>query len=141
MVAALEGKFSRGSQASSSDRKFGLVFAGVLTIITCLPLLRHEPPRWWALALALVLAAIAIVRPQILHWPNRLWLALGDLLHRIVSPIVMGAIFFCCVTPTAWIMRWRGKDLLSLKWDTRVESYWTERPPVTVDERSMKHQF
>ncbi len=61
----------------------------------------------------LLLVAL-VLRPQILHPLNRAWLALGRLLHRVVSPLVMGAIFFLCVTPTAWIMRLRGKDVLSL---------------------------
>jgi hypothetical protein len=72
---------------------------------------------------------------------NRAWLALGELLHKIVSPIVMGVIFFCCVTPTAWIMRMRGKDLLSLKWDSKLKSYWTERSPIPANGHSMKDQF
>jgi len=141
MAAALEHNSDRGSAAQSSDRQFGLVFAGALAVIACWPLLRFEAPRWWALAASLVLVAIAASRPRILHLPNRIWLRFGDLLHKVVSPIVMGVIFFCCVTPTAWILRRRGKDLLSLKWDPKLDSYWTSRPPDAADVQSMKNQF
>lgn len=141
MVAVLEHNPGRGSSAGSSDRQFGFVFAGVFAVIACWPLLSFESPRWWAVVIALIFAAVALVRPQILHRLNRAWLAFGELLHKIVSPIVMGAIFFGCVTPTAWILRWQGKDLLSLKWDAKRESYWIERPPVPAGAGSMKDQF
>jgi hypothetical protein len=141
MVAALEQKSGRGSPARSSDRQFGLVFAGAFAVIACWPLFHFQPPRWGALVVALIFGVVGLTRPQTLHLLNRVWLALGELLHKIVSPIVMGVIFFCCVTPTAWIMRMRGKDLLSLKWDSKLKSYWTERSPIPANGHSMKDQF
>ena len=60
---------------------------------------------------------------------NRVWLAFGRLLHRVVSPLIMGAIFFLCVTPTGWIMRLLGKDVLSLKRQPERSSYWIVREP------------
>jgi hypothetical protein len=140
MAIALERSSGQAASKRSSDRQFGLVFAGVFTVIACWPLIHVSPPRWWALGVAAIFGVVALIRPQLLHWPNRLWLGLGDLMHKIVSPLVMGAVFFCCVTPTAWIMRLRGKDLLAMKWDSQLKTYWIERSPV-VNANSMKNQF
>jgi hypothetical protein len=62
-------------------------------------------------------------------------------MHRVVSPLVMGTIYFLCVTPTGWIMRWRGKDLLALKLRPDLKSYWIDRGPLPPDAQSMKNQF
>jgi len=141
VATVLEPSIERGPAPESSDRSFGLVFAAVFAIIGCWPLLHGEPPRWWALAIAAAFAVVALVRPQVLHPLNRLWLAFGRLLHKIVSPLVMGVIFFAAVTPTGWIMRLRGKDLLSLKRRPDLKSYWIRRAPEPPEPETMKNQF
>jgi len=141
MATILEPTIERGPAPESSDRSFGFVFAAVFCVIACWPLLHWESPRWWALAVAAAFAVVALVRAQWLHPLNRLWLALGHLLHRIVSPLVMGVIFFAAVTPTGWIMRLRGKDVLSLKRRPDLKSYWIRRQPTRPESETMKHQF
>src|SRR5712672_789619 len=108
MATVLEPTIDRGPAPESSDRSFGFVFAVVFAIIGCWPLIHGAAPRWWALGLGAAFAALALARPQLLHPLNRAWLAFGRLLHRVVSPLVMGMVFFTVVTPTGWIMRWRG---------------------------------
>jgi hypothetical protein len=117
------------------------VFAAMFGIVAGLPLLRLQSPRWWALGLAAVFALLALIRPDFLHPLNRAWLALGRLLHRVVSPLVMGAVFFLCVTPIAWIMRLRGSDVLSLKRRPDLSSYWITREPSPPAAETMKRQF
>jgi predicted membrane metal-binding protein len=141
MATILEPTIERGPAPESSDRSFGLVFAAVFSIIGCWPLLHWQSPRWWAVGVAAAFAIVALVRSQLLHPLNRVWLALGRLLHKIVSPLVMGVIFFATVTPTGWIMRLRGKDLLSLKWRPDQKSYWIRRQPTGPESETMKNQF
>ena len=141
MATVLEPRVDRGPAPESSDRSFGVVFAGVFALIACWPLWSAQSPRWWALGLAATFALAAVVWPQILHPFNRAWLALGRLLHLVVSPLVMGAIFFLCVTPIGWIMRLRGKDVLSLARRSDLSSYWITREPATPQSQSMKNQF
>jgi len=141
MATILEPTIDRGPAPESSDRSFGLVFAVVFVIIACWPLLHWESPRWWALAVAVAFAIVAFSRPQLLQPLNRVWLALGRLLHKIVSPLVMGLIFFVAVTPTGWIMRLRGKDLLSLKRQPDQKSYWIKRDATGPESETMMNQF
>jgi len=141
MTAVLEPKLARGPAPDSPDRNFGFMFAAVFAIIGCWPLLRLESPRWWALGLATAFALLAISWPDFLHPLNRAWLALGRLLHRVMSPLVIGAVFFLCVTPVAWIMRLRGKDVLSLARRPDLSSYWITREPSPPEAETMKRQF
>ena len=141
MANILEPEIARDAAPESSDRSFGFVIAAALAIISCLPLLRSEAPRWWLFGVAIVFLAAAIIRPHILHHLNRAWLAFGRLLHRIVSPLIMGAVFFLFVTPIAWVMRLRGKDLLSLSRRPDISSYWIPHEPSPPATESMKRQF
>ena len=111
-------------------------------IIGYWPLVHGEPLRWWALIVAAAFAVLALVRPQLLHLLNRAWLAFGRLLHRIVSPLVMGMLFFTAVTPTGWLMRLRGRDVLSLKRRPELKSYWIRREAESQPApETMKNQF
>jgi hypothetical protein len=141
MITAIEPAIARSPEPESSERSFALVFAAVFGIYGCWPLIHLAQPRWWALALATVLAAVAIIRPQIVRPFNRAWLVVGRLSHRIVSPLVMGAIFFLFVTPIAFIRRLCGGDVLSLRRRPDLPSYWIARPPAPPAAESMRRQF
>jgi hypothetical protein len=125
----------------SSDKSFGLVFAGFFAIVAALPLLHGGALRLWALGIAAIFAIVAFVRPSLLAMPNRWWMKFGLLLAKIVNPIVMGLLFYLTVTPTAAIMRALGKDPLRLKIDKSAKSYWIERDPPGPAPDTMSHQF
>ena len=125
----------------SSDRSFGVVFAGFFAIVAVLPLIHGASPRVWALAIAAAFAVVAFVRPSLLAVPNRWWMKFGLLLAKIVNPIVMGLVFYLTVTPTAAIMRLLGKDPLRLKIDKSAKSYWIERKPPGPAPETMSQQF
>jgi len=124
-----------------SDRSFGLVFTVVFALIGLWPLIDGGMLRIWALAVSVIFLVVSFARPAILAPLNRLWMKFGELLHKIVNPIVMGLMFFGAVTPTGLIMRALGKDLLRLKKDPAAKSYWIERQPPGPAPESMKHQF
>lgn len=141
MATVLEPIRAREPDPRGSDRSFGFVFAVLFFIIGCWPLLHSETPRWWSLGLAFAFAALAVLWPRALRGLNRVWLAFGHLLHRVVSPLIMGAIFFICVTPIALIMRLLGKDVLSLKRQPELTTYWISVPPSLPADETMKRQF
>ncbi len=124
-----------------SDRGFGIVFAVVFVIIGLWPLLGDGGPRIWSLVIAGAFLAVALVRPRLLGPLNLIWFKFGMLLHHVVSPVILGLIFFVSVTPVALIMRVLGKDPLRLKMDPDTESYWLKREPPGPPPDSLKNQF
>ncbi|MGI9514969.1 MAG: SxtJ family membrane protein [Anderseniella sp.] len=124
---------------AGSEGGFGLVFAGVFSVIALWPLIHGASPRWWALIVAAAFVVLAFAAPAILKPLNLLWFKFGLLLGRIVSPVVMGLIFFITVTPTALIFKLLGKDPLHLKADPAARSYWIARDD--KNSGSMRDQF
>jgi hypothetical protein len=134
--------FSRQEEVKpSSDRSFGLVVASFFLIVGFWPLLRAQPIRWWALAVAAVFALLALLWTAALAPLNRLWVKLGALLYKVVSPVVMALLFYVTVTPIALLMRLLGKDPLRLRRDPDAASYWIDRTPPGPSPESMKNQF
>jgi hypothetical protein len=126
----------------SSDRSFGLVIAAGFTLVALLPLWRppHQP-RWWALFIALGFAVFALLWPRRLAALNKLWLRFGMALSAVVSPIVLGLLFYTTLLPVGLLMRAFKKDPLRLRPDRTAKTYWIRREPTGAAADSMKHQF
>lgn len=125
----------------SSDRSFGLVFAGVFLVIASWPLFHGGSLRWWSVGVAAGFGLLALVKPVLLAELNRLWLKLGILLGKIVSPIALGILFYVVITPIGVMTRLSGKDSLRLKYDPEADSYWIPREPPGPPPGSMNQQF
>ena len=121
----------------SSNKNFGIVFFIVFILIAFWPLLNNETYRLWAIIIALIFLILGIIDSRLLTPLNILWFKFGLLLGKIISPIVMGIIFFFVVTPIAILMRILKKDLLNLKYDNR-NSYWIVK---NEPKSNMKNQF
>ena len=121
----------------SSNRSFGIVFFVVFLLIALYPLIHNEEIRIWSLIISSIFLILGLINSRILNPLNKLWFKFGILLGKIVSPIIMGIIFFLVVTPIGFIMRILGKDLLNLKFN-RNKSYWIEK---TGPKSKMKNQF
>jgi hypothetical protein len=132
---------SHSEEKSSSDRSFGLVF-GMVFLLIAFRSFWHGTHVWrlyGAVALGFVL--IAFLRPAVLAPFNRVWTKLGLILGKIVSPIVLGALFFLVIAPAAMIFRWLGNDLLNLRRDPMASSYWLVREPPGPTPESINDQF
>ena len=112
-----------------SDRNFGFVFGAVFAIVAVWPLLDRHEPRWWALTVAAAFVLIAFVKARLLRPLNLLWFRFGMVLSRVVSPIVLGAVFFICVTPIALIMRAMGQGRAGVAPEQGCRVYWIVREP------------
>ena len=121
----------------SSNRNFGIVFFLFFLIIGFYPLLDNENIRILPIILSLGFLILGLVNSKILTPLNKIWFKFGIMLGVIVSPIVMGIIFFMVVTPTSLLMKMLGKDLLDLKKNNK-NSYWIEK---TTIKSKMKNQF
>ena len=127
--------------AVGSDRNFGLTFAAILGVIGFVPLVHGAAPRLWALVPATLFLAASVLRPTMLTPLKLAWMRFGLLLHAIVTPVIMGLIFFAAVTPTGLIMRALGKDMLRLKRDPAAASYWIMRDPPGPPPGTIHNQF
>ena len=134
--------FSRKEEIHvSTERSFGLVMAVFFLIVALWPLITDRPIRWWAMAASAGFALLALLWPGVLTPLNKLWARVGILLHHVVSPVVLGLLFYVTVTPIAVLMRLVGKDPLRLRRDSKAASYWIERTPPGPTPDSMKNQF
>ena len=124
-----------------SERSFGIVFAIVLGLIGAWPALRGGEPRLWLLALASAFIATAILIPIILRPFNYLWFRFGLALNKIMSPIVLGLIFYGAFLPIGLVLRAVGKNLLRLKREPEEGSYWSDRQSPEHQPGSMSRQF
>jgi predicted membrane metal-binding protein len=140
-LAAVEPEFEPEVVVSASDRSFGFVFAAVFAIVGAWPLLDGQWPRFWPLVVAGLFVLVATFAPWFLRPLNAVWIRLGVLLHRVVTPVVMGIVFFLVVVPTALIMRALGKDSLRLRLDQDAETYWIKREPPGPAPQTMTRQF
>ena len=121
----------------SSNRNFGIVFFVVFLLVALYPLIHGEEIRLWSLIISLIFLTLGLLNSKILAPLNKIWFKFGILLGKIVSPMIMGVIFFLVVTPIGLIMRLLGKDVLNLKYN-KNKSYWIEK---NGPKSKMKNQF
>ena len=121
----------------ASNRSFGIVFFIVFLLIALYPLINSDGIRMWSVILSLIFLVLGLLDSKILTPLNKIWFKFGILLGRVISPLIMGVIFFFVVTPIGLIMRILGKDVLNLKYNSN-KTYWIEK---TGPKSKMKNQF
>lgn len=124
-----------------SNRSFGLVFITFFSILSSWQFWRGTPWGWVWLIAALLVLAVTLFAPDGLTQFNRAWMRFGLLLHKLVSPIVLGVLYFGVVTPTGLIMRLLGHDPLRRRYDPDARSYWLDRQPPGPPPSSLDRQF
>ena len=120
-----------------SNKSFGIVFFIVFFLISIYPLLSHNEIRLWSLIISLIFLILGLLNSKLLTPLNKIWFKFGILLGKIISPLVMGLIFFFVVTPIGILMRILKKDLLNLKFNKKT-TYWIEK---NDPKSKMKNQF
>ena len=126
----------------TGDRRFGILMAGVLAAIACHAAFRHRNAATivaCAVA-ALLLLGLALLRPRVLALPHRVWLRIGALIGSVVSPVVLGILYFVLLAPVGLLLRLRGRDALRLR-QPASGSLWLLRAPAGPAPDSLKHQF
>lgn len=125
-----------------SNRKFGFVFCVLFGLFSAYTAYYH-PNEYicfvW-LILSILVGMATVIEPRVLAPFNYVWMMLGDLMGAVISPLVLGIIFFVLITPVAVVARLLGRDELRLlKRD--VNSYWIDRSPPGPQGDSFKNQF
>ena len=121
----------------SSNRSFGIVFFIVFLLIGLYPLSYSEEIRVWLVIISFIFLFLGLLNSKILTPLNKVWFKFGIFLGKIISPLIMGIIFFLVVTPIGLLMRIFGKDVLNLKYN-KNQSYWIEK---NGPRSKMKNQF
>ena len=120
-----------------SNRSFGIVFFVVFFLISFYPLFNDGYIRLWSLIISIIFLFLGLINSNLLNPLNILWFKFGLLIGKIISPIVMGLIFFLVVTPIGVFMRLLNKDLLNLKM-SKNSTYWIKK---SGPKSKMKNQF
>ena len=120
-----------------SNKSFGVVFFIVFLIISVYPFFFDGNIRIWSLIVSLIFLVLGLINSRVLTPLNKIWFKFGLLLGKIVSPFIMGVIFFLVVTPIGLFMRLLNKDLINLKYNNS-KSYWIKK---SGPKSQMKNQF
>ena len=122
---------------NDNNKSFGILFFIVFLLIAIWPIIASEPVRIWAIIVSLIFLLLGIINSKLLTPLKQGWIKLGEILGKVIAPIVMGFIYFLIITPIGLLMRLLGKDLLSIKFN-KEKSYWIKR---SKDINTMKRQF
>jgi hypothetical protein len=122
---------------NSSNKNFGILFFIVFLIIGLWPLYYSNPIKLWSVIVAVIFLILGLSNSRILSPFNKTWVKFGELLGKIIAPIVMFIVFFVILTPLSLIVRIFKKDLLKVKY-SKEKSYWIKREK---NIGSMKKQF
>ena len=120
-----------------SNKSFGIVFFVVFLLIALYPLTYSEGIIVWSVIISFIFLVLGLINSKILTPLNKLWFKFGIFLGEIISPLIMGIIFFLVVTPIGLLMRIFGKDVLNLKYN-KNQTYWIEK---NGPKSKMKNQF
>ena len=121
----------------SSNRSFGILFSILFAIIAFWPIINGNPLRLWLIPVSVIFLVLGLLNSKLLNPLNVVWVKFGELLGRIIAPIVMALIYFIIITPIGLFMRLIRKDLLNLKF-SKANTYWIKREKKIS---SMKKQF
>ena len=125
-------------KSKENNKGFGLLFFIVFLLIGLWPLIKGDSPRILFFPIALVFLILGLMNAKILSPLNRLWIKFGDLLGKIIAPVVMAFIYFIILTPLSFLIRITGKDLLKVKYSNKENTYWIKR---IKDLGPMRKQF
>ena len=125
-------------KSKENNKGFGILFFIVFLLVGLWPLLKGDSPRIYFFPIAVLFLILGLINSKILTPLNKVWVKFGELLGAIIAPIVMGLVYFFILTPLSFLIRITGKDLLNVKFSSKVKTYWIKR---LKDLGSMDKQF
>ena len=121
----------------SSSKSFGYLFFGVFLALAVWVYVKNQNLNYWLIGTSTVFLVLTLIKSKLLDVLNDLWIKFGELLGKIIAPIIMSIVFFLIVTPIGLVLKIVKKDLLKLKFNND-KSYWIEKNK-TIE--SMDKQF
>ena len=135
-------KFNAKKRSFRAEREFGLIVGGMLLLLSA----------WWiyrgkfhhvsqvTLPIAILLAALGIIVPGALVYPNRAWMALAEALSFVSTRIILAFLYFVIITPIGVVKRLSGWDPLNRR-SPRSDSYWRDYSERQRDRRHYEKMF
>jgi len=111
----------------NQNRSFGLLFFIFFLALALWPLTKKGEINLYLIAIALIFLVLGLLNSRILSPLNKAWIKLGEILGRIIAPIVMAIVYFLILTPISLLVRLFGKDLIGMKFSSDIKSYWVKR--------------
>ena len=125
-----------------SNKKFGSFMSSILILLSGYFFFKNLfLAFYFSILLSLFFLIATLFNHQILTKLNQQWFYLGCFLGKLVSPIVLGVIFFLLITPVALIGKIFGRDILLIKRPLKIESYWIELDDKDRDDNFFDNQF
>ena len=121
----------------SSSKSFGYLFFGIFLALAVWVYVKNQNLNYWLIGTSTIFLVLTLIKSKLLDVLNDLWIKFGELLGKIIAPIVMSIVFFLIVTPIGLVLKIVKKDLLKLKFNND-KSYWIEKSK-TIE--SMDKQF
>jgi len=112
---------------NTQNRSFGLLFFIVFLAFALWPLTKKGEINLYLISIALIFLILGLLNSKILTPLNRSWIKFGELLGRIIAPIIMGIVYFIILTPISLLVRLFGKDLIGMKFNNNLNTYWIKR--------------
>ena len=111
----------------SSNRSFGILFFLVLLGFGLWPLTKGMSPNIYLIIISVIFLILGLLNSKLLSPLNNLWIKFGEILGKVIAPIVMAVVYFLILTPISLLVRLFGKDLIEMKFSNNVKSYWIKR--------------
>ncbi len=111
----------------SSNRSFGILFFLVFLGFGLWPLTKEISPNIYLIIISVIFLILGLLNSKLLSPFNNLWIKFGEILGKIIAPIVMAAVYFLILTPISLLVRLLGKDLIKMKFNNNIKSYWIKR--------------
>ena len=111
----------------SSNRSFGILFFLVLLGFGLWPLTKEMSPNIYLIIISVIFLILGLLNSKLLSPLNNLWIKFGEILGKVIAPIVMAVVYFLILTPISLLVRLFGKDLIEMKFNNNVKSYWIKR--------------
>tara|TARA_B100002019_G_scaffold117887_1_gene101210 strand:- start:156 stop:536 length:381 start_codon:yes stop_codon:yes gene_type:complete len=114
-------------QKKSTNRSFGILFFLVFLGFGLWPLTKEMSPKIYLIIISVIFLVLGLFNSKLLSPFNKIWIKFGELLGRIIAPLIMALVYFLILTPISLLLRSFGKDLLGLKYLKQKNSYWIKR--------------
>ena len=111
----------------SSNRSFGILFFLVFLGFGLWPLTKEMSPNIYLIIISVIFLILGLLNSKLLSPLNNLWIKFGEILGKVIAPIVMAVVYFLILTPISLLVRLFGKDLIGMKFSNNVKSYWIKR--------------